>query len=87
MDDVKKRAGMRWVLTSASDVLHLVPAFLARIPNNLHTLLEEILEILGPLLHLILKPSHYYPLRDDAKKPFRERKKVINFLYIETDRD
>jgi len=54
-------------IISASDMLDFIPAFLA-ISHNLHTFLEQDLELLGPLLHLMPKPSHFF---------FREREREI----------
>lgn len=41
------------------EVLDLVPAFLARLSHYLHALLEQSLQLLRPLLHLLLETPHF----------------------------
>lgn len=43
---------------SASDVLNLEPAFLARISNDPHSFLHQVFQLPGLLPHLVLKPCH-----------------------------
>ncbi|URD95673.1 hypothetical protein MUK42_14140 [Musa troglodytarum] len=43
---------------SAPDVANLVPGLLAGFPYRLHPFLHQLLELLGPLLHLLLEARH-----------------------------
>lgn len=44
---------------STLDMLDFVPALLTWISHNLHSFLEQDLELLGSILHLLFKPSHH----------------------------